>query len=385
MAGRTRLISQVAATLAAFLALPPLEALGLEVGVLAAASSASLLALRWASRGPAAAADSGAHDALSLGTKGRLLHAHLAEPLRLFVIFSLAIGVAEALLRFWCAPYSLLLNLAKLWELGSLATLGRAAAHGSQLALAAFARDHPSQVQRSTLLGLSTLVSRSISAACVLTGLHLLGAPMGPLLALGSVGSLSLGLATQVVAGNLVAGASLLMSRPFTIGEKVEIPGRNLKGYVQSFSVDCTTIASSGETIPYIVPNAELAKAAIMNHSRRSHWQVKAEFRIPLHAQPMVRTILADLEAYCKARADWDDNGRGLKTRAVLASVGVDALVLRVNTYMSAAGCNTATFERRQSEILLDLSDIITTKNGVPLQPPLQVADSQALTAIQAA
>ena len=168
-----------------------------------------------------------------------------------------------------------------------------------------------------TLGVLSKLVQRATLAAAALAVAHVCGFPMSALLTFGGVGGLALGLASQVAAANLVAGASLLVAAPFRVGDKVDLPGRGLTGFVQRFALDNTVIMLE-DTSVVTVPNAELAKSAIRNLSRMSHWRVTATLRVPHGAMADVRALAARLEAYCRARPDFDEAPPRVIARVVL-------------------------------------------------------------------
>lgn len=65
--------------------------------------------------------------------------------------------------------------------------------------------------------------SQAILGGTALLGLSLLGLDVRPLLALGSVGSLVVGLAAQATLSNFVSAAALYASRPFVVGDRVQL------------------------------------------------------------------------------------------------------------------------------------------------------------------
>jgi small-conductance mechanosensitive channel len=233
--------------------------------------------------------------------------------------------------------------------------------------------------------------------ASALLALHTVGVPLAALLTFGGVGGLALGLAAQVAAANIVAGACLLIAQPFRVGDKVDLPGRGLTGFVDRFSID-NTVITLADTSVVTVPNAELAKSAIRNLSRMSFWRVTATFRVPYGNLRDVRQLAARLEEYCRGRADFAEapprvvcrvvlGGARLRARAAahrrgmhrwhrqmpcnpphahdarklrpLAEVGANAadyaLPIHVTTFFKAPGVTLPEFERRQHDILLDL------------------------------
>jgi len=365
---------------AALSSLSPPALLGLQLSTLAVSTAASLKLLSWASTHaePLAEAERTLEAEATLlereletslalpAGSGRLLHSHLSHPLRTFLLVSTCVAALHATFSALHAPATLFVALTAGWRLLAVACAAWTAVFAQQVAFSRWAAATPANAP--ALGALRTVTERATGAVALLLALHYAGLPLGPLLALGSVGGLSLGLATQVAASNVVAGACLLLARPYVLNDKIDLPGRAMTGFVTRFGIDSTTLTLD-DTTAVTVPNAELAKLAIRNLSRRTHWPVNAQFRLAHGALPGVRALLTDMERYCRNRADFAEMQPRLACRVVLADVSPDALLIAVSTYMSRAGCDQTSFERRRSDILCDLGDMITT-HGLKLALP---------------
>ena len=85
------------------------------------------------------------------------------------------------------------------------------------------------------------------------------------LLAGASVASILVGLAAQSTLGNLVAGLSLLLYRPFQIGDSVQltVPAWVQTGTIEDLTLGYTVIKTS-EDREIVVPNSVMASQAII-------------------------------------------------------------------------------------------------------------------------
>jgi len=80
-----------------------------------------------------------------------------------------------------------------------------------------------------------------------------------------SVASIVIGIAAQSTLANLIAGLSLLLYRPFQVGDRVQLatPKGLMSGTIESLSLGYTSLQSAdGEQI--IVPNSVMGSAVII-------------------------------------------------------------------------------------------------------------------------
>jgi small-conductance mechanosensitive channel len=80
-----------------------------------------------------------------------------------------------------------------------------------------------------------------------------------------SVASIVIGIAAQSTLANLIAGLSLLLYRPFQVGDRVQLttPKGLMSGTIESLSLGYTSLQSpEGEQI--IVPNSVMSSAVII-------------------------------------------------------------------------------------------------------------------------
>jgi small conductance mechanosensitive channel len=86
------------------------------------------------------------------------------------------------------------------------------------------------------------------------------------LLTTASVASIVVGLAAQNTLGNIIAGVSLLLYRPFMLRDEVEVtaPGLTQAGRIVSITLG-HTILEGPDNIKIIVPNSLMATSVIIN------------------------------------------------------------------------------------------------------------------------
>jgi small conductance mechanosensitive channel len=99
----------------------------------------------------------------------------------------------------------------------------------------------------------------------LIMALQNLGVELLPLIAGLGVAGAGIALATQGVLGNVVAGLSIIFSKPFRVGEYIAIAG--VEGTVETISLFSTTLAHVDRS-RVIVPNRKIVGEILHNYGR---------------------------------------------------------------------------------------------------------------------
>jgi small-conductance mechanosensitive channel len=140
-------------------------------------------------------------------------------------------------------------------------------------------------------IGLAVKVLLIFIAAVVI--LNHYNVELKTLLATAGAASLVLALAAQVTLGNMFAGFSILMDRPFRLGDRIELSNGRV-GDVQEIGMRSTRILSPDNTM-LIIPNSEIAKSSVINHSYPDEkLHVQQKLRLPYGSDvTLAKRILA--------------------------------------------------------------------------------------------
>lgn len=105
-----------------------------------------------------------------------------------------------------------------------------------------------------------------IGVLAVITVLQHFGVNVASLVVSLGVGSLAVGLAAQDTLSNMFAGFTLMLDRPFRVGERIQLATGEV-GDVEAIGIRATLLRTVDETV-LVVPNALLVKERIVNVSR---------------------------------------------------------------------------------------------------------------------
>ena len=106
------------------------------------------------------------------------------------------------------------------------------------------------------------IVKLVVLALFLILALQNLGVELLPLIAGVSIVGAGVALATQGVLGNLVAGLTIIFSRPFKVGEYIQIAG--VEGRVEDINLFDTTL-SHADRSSVVVPNRKIVGEILHN------------------------------------------------------------------------------------------------------------------------
>ncbi|MDP3173555.1 MAG: mechanosensitive ion channel [Phenylobacterium sp.] len=139
-------------------------------------------------------------------------------------------------------------------------------------------RVHRSQPADQTLSRfISGLVKYVVVAIGLVAVLQQLGVQATSVLAVLGAASLAIGLALQGTLGNVAAGVMILLLRPYRLGERVELNGR--QGVVQGMDLFNTRLIDYDGLTLY-VPNGKVFGDMIVNISRAGRRRVELSFGV---------------------------------------------------------------------------------------------------------
>jgi small-conductance mechanosensitive channel len=259
------------------------------LGSLVLASGASLLLGRWASPGDVDASGSGRAGSSAAEAARRM--ARVRRGLTWLVGFLGAYAAVEI------APFSGAIDgvlagalfvggsliAARLTILTGAYLIGRSVAHVSE-------RD---RIERDYLPLVSKLLTVGVGLIWIIVVLRHFGQDVSSLVAALGVGSLAIGLAAQQTLGNMFAGFTLLVDRPFRPSDRIRL-ATGETGEVVEIGVRSTRILLGDRNL-LVVPNTELANSRVINFSSPSP-AMRSEVKVTIAYGADVDRALAILE-----------------------------------------------------------------------------------------
>ncbi|MDX1460312.1 MAG: mechanosensitive ion channel family protein [Xanthomonadales bacterium] len=193
----------------------------------------------------------------------------------------------------------LVLVLAATWFFFRLIT-------GAEHAFVAERRKRDEDVDITTVQAIGRIVRIAVVLTGTLTALAVLDIPISGFLAAGGVGGIAIGLAARDLLANFFGGFMVFMDRPFSVGDWVRSPDRDIEGVVEKIGWRMTTIRKFDKR-PMYVPNATFTSITVENPSRMTHRRIFEHIGVRYDDFEQVRPIVESIREYVSTHEDLDN------------------------------------------------------------------------------
>lgn len=126
-------------------------------------------------------------------------------------------------------------------------------------------KDEP--VDRTTVMALGKLVRSTVIIIAALMVLQNLGYSISGVLAFGGIGGIAVGFAAKDLLANFFGGLMVFLDRPFSVGDWIRSPDKEIEGTVENIGWRQTRIRTFDQR-PLYVPNATFSQISVENPSR---------------------------------------------------------------------------------------------------------------------
>lgn len=163
------------------------------------------------------------------------------------------------------------------------------------------------EIDRTTADAIGKLLRLSVVITAVLVALQTLGISISGILAFGGVGGIAIGFAAKDLLANFFGGLMVYLDRPFTVGDWIRSPDRNIEGTVERIGWRLTVIRTFDKR-PLYVPNSTFASIAVENPSRMSHRRIYETVGIRYDDANKMAPIVDKVKAMLVAHPEIDDS-----------------------------------------------------------------------------
>ena len=136
---------------------------------------------------------------------------------------------------------------------------------------------HPDYISKpmdeTTVRAVGKLLRASVIITAVLIALQLFGYSISGLLAFGGIGGIAVGFAAKDLLANFFGGLMIYLDRPFSVGDWVRSPDKEIEGTVEDIGWRLTRIRTFDKR-PLYIPNSVFASISVENPSRMTNRRI---------------------------------------------------------------------------------------------------------------
>ncbi len=208
-------------------------------------------------------------------------------------------------------------------------------------------------VDQTSVHALGRLLRASIIITAVLVALQTMGYSVSGVLAFGGIGGIAIGFAAKDLLANFFGGLMIYMDRPFSVGDWVRSPDREIEGTVEEIGWRLTRIRTFDKR-PLYVPNSVFATIALQNPSRMSHRRIYETIGIRYDDADKMPVITRDVKAMLEGHADIATDQTLMVNFNSFGPSSIDFFV-----YTFTRTTNWAEYHEVKQNVLLKIHDII--------------------------
>ena len=209
------------------------------------------------------------------------------------------------------------------------------------------------RIDQTTIHAIGKLIRTAIFITTGLVVLQTLGFSISGVLAFGGIGGIAVGFAAKDLLANFFGGLMIYLDRPFSVGDWIRSPDREIEGTVEQIGWRLTVIRTFDKRLLY-VPNMIFSSIAVENPSRMSHRRIYETIGLRYSDINQMNNIVSDVKKMLKAHDEIDTSQTMIVNFNAFNDSSVDFFV-----YTFTKTTNWVYFHEVKQDVLLKISEII--------------------------
>ncbi len=209
------------------------------------------------------------------------------------------------------------------------------------------------KVDKTTADAISQLLRISVIITSVLVGLQSLGFNISAILAFGGIGGIAVGFAAKDLLANFFGGLMIYLDRPFSVGDWIRSPDRNIEGTVEKIGWRLTLIRTFDKR-PLYIPNSMFASISVENPSRMTHRRIYETIGVRYDDSKVLPDIIADVKTMLENHDEIDNTQTLMVNFNQFAASSLDFFI-----YTFTKTTNWIKFHEVKQDVLFQITGIV--------------------------
>jgi MscS family membrane protein len=210
----------------------------------------------------------------------------------------------------------------------------------------------------TTVRAVGKLLRASVIITGVLIAMQLFGYSISGLLAFGGIGGIAVGFAAKDLLANFFGGLMIYLDRPFSVGEWIRSPDKEIEGTVEDIGWRLTRIRTFDKR-PLYIPNSVFASISVENPSRMSNRRIHETVGIRYQDISSMDAIVTQVTAMLMAHPEIDTNQTMIVNFNKFSASSVDFFV-----YTFTKTTNWVDFHQIKQDVLLSVAEIVAANSA---------------------
>jgi len=219
-----------------------------------------------------------------------------------------------------------------------------------------------------TVKVIGRLLRISVTITGLLVILQTLDISISGVLAFGGIGGIAVGFAAKDLLANFFGSLMIYLDRPFSIGDWVRSPDREIEGTVEDIGWRLTKIRTFDKR-PLYIPNAMFNTVILENPSRMTNRRIYETFGLRYSDSAKMRDIVAEVKTMLQEHDEIDTSQTLIVNFNSLAASSLDFFV-----YTFTKTTNWVHYHEVKQDVLLKIIDIIHA-HGADIAFPTRTLD----------
>jgi len=217
----------------------------------------------------------------------------------------------------------------------------------------------------ATIAALGKLLRASVAITGVLLVLQSLGVSVAGVLAFGGIGGIAIGFAAKDLLANFFGALMIFLDRPFSIGDWIRSPDREIEGVVEDIGWRSTKIRTFDKR-PLFIPNSAFASLTVENASKMQNRRIFETIGLRYDDIDRVKLVIDQCRLMLAEHPEIDDQEILMVNFVSFAPSSLDFFV-----YAHTRTIDWESYHLVKEDILMKIAEIIK-ENGAQIAFPTQ-------------
>ncbi len=208
-------------------------------------------------------------------------------------------------------------------------------------------------MDKTTAVAIGKLLRISVMITSVLVAVQSLGYSVSGVLAFGGIGGIAVGFAAKDLLANFFGGLMIYLDRPFSVGDWVRSPDKNIEGTVEEIGWRLTRIRTFDKR-PLYVPNSTFTQISVENPSRMLNRRIYETIGVRYDDANKITEIVTNVKNMLLEHSDIDVSQTLIVNLNSFAPSSLDFFV-----YCFTKTTDWIEFHRIKQDVMLRIIEII--------------------------